>query len=84
MGLLNIALKSVWWIFFLYIAFNSIVFATRICQQYLFGDFGKWDSMLPKMNKLWAPAFGMYIHWIGGVIILLVGLVQLFAITRSW
>ena len=65
-----------------FIAFMSVTFASKMCSSYLAADPSEWNAVLPKMNEMWLPAFGMYVHWIGGVVILGVGLVQLFPFMR--
>lgn len=41
-----------------------------------------WGVILPGLNELLLPAFGMYMHWLGGVVILGAGLLQLFPFMR--
>ena len=60
----------------------SLMFAHRIVTGYITSDLSTWNAVLPGMNELWLPAFGMYVHWIGGVVILVVGTIQLFPFMR--
>eukprot|EP00192_Tetraselmis_astigmatica_P014327 CAMPEP_0117654824 /NCGR_PEP_ID=MMETSP0804-20121206/3952_1 /TAXON_ID=1074897 /ORGANISM="Tetraselmis astigmatica, Strain CCMP880" /LENGTH=311 /DNA_ID=CAMNT_0005461135 /DNA_START=306 /DNA_END=1238 /DNA_ORIENTATION=+ len=60
----------------------SLPFSLHIVTGYITADLTTWEKVLPGMNELWLPAFGMYIHWLGGVVILVVGTVQLFPFTR--
>jgi hypothetical protein len=41
------------------------------------------DNMLPGLGNLYIPAFGMYLHFIGGVIIMICGIFQILPIIRK-
>lgn len=74
----------------LYVLLTAFIlfFAFDIARSYLFAPVSTWrDGMpaqlLPGLNEPFFPAFGMYLHWVGGFLISLIGSVQLFPWTRK-
>lgn len=80
----NVAFKLVLILLYAVLIFFSVGFSLHIWHQYLLGSWeSDWVALLPNLNELWYPAFGMFIHWCGGFVILVVGLVQILPITRK-
>lgn len=63
------------------------IFIFFIIKYYIIVSPEYWSEetdVLPDLGKLYLPAFGMYIHFIGGVIIMICGLIQILPISRKY
>jgi len=72
-----------------YITLSTFVllFSYIIMESYLFEPPTSWssvkDNMLYNLGNLYIPAFGMYLHLWSGVIVMLLGLLQILPIIRQ-
>lgn len=73
---------------YIFLFIGSIIFIYHITISYLFSNPNDWlkptGGLLPGLNQLYLPAFGMYIHWWGGLFILILGLFLILNISRRY
>lgn len=61
-----------------------LIFSFIIADNYLFASPTTWaNDILYNLGDLYLPAFGMYLHFWGGTIIMILGLIQILPVLRN-